>query len=351
MPTLLLKNADVLVCMDDKRREIPGGGLFARDGIIEHVGESHALPRQADHVVDLTGHVLIPGLINTHHHLYQNLTRLLPAAQNAPLFRWLQALYPVWAHIPREGFRVAAELGLYELMLSGCTTCADHQYLFPNGACLDDSIEAAALTGIRFHALRGSMSVGESAGGLPPDSLVEDEDDILADSERLIRTYHDASPGSRLQIALAPCSPFSVSEDLMRRSAEMARSEGVRLHTHLAENDEDIKYSQERFGCTPVEYAERLGWLGDDVWHAHCVKLSPNDVEHFARTGTGVSHCPCSNMRLGSGIAPIASMARAGVRVSLGVDGASSNDAGHLLDEARHALLLQRLAKGGDAFT
>lgn len=348
MATLLMRHADVLVCMDDAQREIPDGGFFARDGIIEAVGPSESLPETADRVIDLQGHVLMPGMVNTHHHLYQNLTRLMPHAQNAPLFGWLQALYPVWERLTPEAFRVSAIIGLSELLLSGCTTSSDHQYIFPNGSRLDDSIAAARETGIRFHALRGSMSVGQSSGGLPPDSLVENEDSILADSERLINAYHDPSPASRIQVALAPCSPFSVSRDLMRESANMARAHGVRLHTHLAENVEDVAYSRERFNMTPGEYAEELGWLGDDVWHAHCVQLDNKDIQRFASTGTSVAHCPCSNMRLASGIAPVMPMLRAGVNVGIGVDGSSSNDSGHFLAEARQAMLLQRLTEGAD---
>lgn len=349
MATLLMRHADVLVCMDDAQREIVDGGLFARDGVIEAVGSTAQLPDTADRVIDLQGHVLIPGMVNTHHHLYQNLTRLMPRAQNAPLFAWLQALYPVWERLTPDAFRVSTIIGLSELLLSGCTTSSDHQYIFPNGSRLDDSIAAAAETGIRFHALRGSMSVGQSSGGLPPDSLVEDEDAILADSERLIGKYHDASPSSRLQVALAPCSPFSVSRELMRHSAELARRHGVRLHTHLAENVEDVAYSREQFNMTPGEYAEELGWLGHDVWHAHCVQLDSQDIQRFAQTGTSVAHCPCSNMRLASGIAPVMSMLQAGVNVGLGVDGSSSNDSGHILAEARQAMLLQRLKEGADA--
>ncbi|EAQ99157.2 8-oxoguanine deaminase [Congregibacter litoralis] len=349
MATLLMRDAEVLLCMDDAQREIPGGGIFVRDGVIEAVGARSELPDTADRVIDLRGHVLMPGMVNTHHHLYQNLTRLMPEAQNAPLFGWLQALYPVWERLTPEAFRVSAILGLGELLLSGCTTSSDHQYIFPHGSRLDDSIAAARETGIRFHALRGSMSVGQSAGGLPPDSLVESEDSILADSERLIAAHHDPSPASRVQVALAPCSPFSVSPELMRDSADLARKHGVRLHTHLAENVEDVAYSRERFNMTPGEYAEDLGWLGDDVWHAHCVQLDAHDIKRFASTGTSVAHCPCSNMRLASGIAPVMPMLHAGVNVGLGVDGSSSNDSGHILSEARQALLLQRLREGADA--
>jgi cytosine/adenosine deaminase-related metal-dependent hydrolase len=353
LSTLLLRHAEVLVSLDgdapQQSREIIDGALFARDGVIEAVGPTRELPASADRVIDLQGHVLLPGLINTHHHLYQNLTRLLPEAQDAPLFGWLRALYPVWARFTPEAFRVSAQVGVAELLLSGCTTTADHQYLFPNGSRLDDTIDAVGETGIRFHALRGSMSLGASAGGLPPDTLVEDEDHILADSERLIGRYHDPAPSSRLQIALAPCSPFSVSRDLMRRSAELARRHRVRLHTHLAENAEDVAYSREQFNATPGEYAEELGWVGEDVWHAHCVQLEAPDIRRFASTGTSVAHCPCSNLRLASGVAPVMQMLRAGVPVGLGVDGSSSNDSGHLLAEARQALLLQRLREGADA--
>lgn len=348
MSTLLLRNAECVVCMDDAQREISHGAVFIRDGVIEAVGRSDDLPATADRIIDLRGHVLLPGLVNTHHHLYQNLTRLLPEAQDAPLFGWLQALYPVWARLTPEGFRVSAQIGVAELLLSGCTTSSDHQYIFPNGARLDDTIDAVAETGIRFTALRGSMSVGESDGGLPPDSLVEDEASILADSERLITRYHDPAATSRLQIALAPCSPFSVSRDLMTATAAMARRHGVRLHTHLAENSEDVRYSRERFNATPGEYAEALGWLGEDVWHAHCVQLEERDLQRFAATGTGVAHCPCSNLRLASGIAPVMQMLRCGVPVGLGVDGSSSNDSGHMLAESRQALLLQRLRNGAD---
>jgi len=348
MSSLLLRHAERVLCLDDDRQEIRDGGLFARDGVIEAVGRTGDLPETADRCIDLRGQVLLPGLINTHHHLYQNLTRLVPAAQDAPLFGWLQALYPIWERFSPEAFRVAAQVGVAELLLSGCTATSDHQYLFPNGSRLDDTIDAVAATGIRFTALRGSMSVGESSGGLPPDSLVEAETAILDDSDRLIRAYHDARPASRLQIGLAPCSPFSVSRELMRESADLARSHGVRLHTHLAENVEDVAYSRERFRCTPGEYAEELGWVGPDVWHAHCVQLEASDLARFGATGTGVAHCPCSNMRLASGIAPVMQMLRAGVPVGLGVDGSSSNDGAHLLAEARQALLLQRLREGAD---
>ena len=344
MNTLLIKNARVLVTMDESRRELKDGGLYAVDGVIKAVGLSENLPGRADTILDLRDHIVLPGLVNTHHHLYQTLTRAF--AQDEPLFPWLQSLYPVWSRLTPQAIKISAQVGIAELLLSGCTTTSDHLYLFPNGSRLDDSIEGAMETGIRFHATRGSMSLGESEGGLPPDSLVEKTDAILKDSQRLIETWHDASQGSRLRIALAPCSPFSVSRDLMRESASLARSTGVGLHTHLAENVEDIAFSQEKFGMTPGQYVEELGWIGSDVWHAHCVQLNADEIQLFARSATGVAHCPCSNMRLGSGIAPVREMCDAGVRIGLGVDGSASNDSGHLLAEARQAMLLQRVRHG-----
>lgn len=343
MTTLLLKDADLLVTMDADRREIPGGGIFVRDGVIEAVGPSASLPTQADETLSLAGCLALPGLINTHHHMYQSLTRALPGAQDAELFAWLRRLYPVWAGLTPEMIRVSTLTAMAELILSGCTTSSDHLYLYPNGARLDDSIEAAAQIGMRFHAARGSMSVGESQGGLPPDRLVEDEDTILKDTQRLIETWHDPARHAMLRIVVAPCSPFSVSRSLMREAARLARAYGVSLHTHLAENDNDVAYSRKKFGMTPAAYAESLGWTGADVWHAHCVKLDEACIDLFARTGTGVAHCPCSNMRLASGIAPIPAMRRAGVPVGLGVDGSASNDAAHLLGEARQAMLLARV--------
>ncbi|MEM1314701.1 MAG: 8-oxoguanine deaminase [Pseudomonadota bacterium] len=349
MGTLLVRGAEVLATMDGARREIAGGGLFARDGVIEAVGPAEALPRVADEIVDAAGCVVTPGLVNTHHHLFQTLTRAVPAAQDAALFGWLQALYPIWARMGPEEIRVSATVGLGELALSGCTTASDHLYLFPNGARLDDSIEGAAEVGLRFHATRGAMSVGESDGGLPPDALVEDEAAILRDCERVAAAFHDPAPGAMLRIGLAPCSPFSVSRGLMRDAAVLARELGVGLHTHLAENAEDVAYSLAQFGCRPGEYAEALGWTGPDVWHAHCVKLEAGEIDLFARTGTGVAHCPCSNARLGSGIAPVRAMRDAGVTVGLGVDGSASSDAGDLMAEARQAMLMQRVAFGAGA--
>jgi cytosine/adenosine deaminase-related metal-dependent hydrolase len=286
-----------------------------------------------------------PGLVNTHHHMYQSLTRAIPAVQNAELFAWLRGLYPIWSGLTPEMVRVSTQVAMAELLLGGCTTSSDHLYIYPNGVRLEDSIEAADAIGMRFVACRGSMSVGRSQGGLPPDSVVEDEAFILKDSQRLIEAHHDRSHGAMVQIALAPCSPFSVSQDLMRESAALARSAGVRLHTHLAENDHDIAYSREKFNCTPAQYAQDLGWLGDDVWHAHCVKLDDEGISLFAATRTGVAHCPCSNMRLASGIAPIRRMLDAGVPVGLGVDGCASNDAAHMVNEARQAMLLARVGR------
>jgi cytosine/adenosine deaminase-related metal-dependent hydrolase len=347
--TLLVHHAERLVTMDAGRREIADGAVFARDGVIEAVGPSDALPATADTVIDARDHVVLPGLVNTHHHMYQTLTRALGPVQDATLFPWLQGLYPVWARLTPEMLHASTQLAAAELLLSGCTTSSDHLYLFPNGCRLDDTLDAATEAGIRFHAARGAMSVGASAGGLPPDEVVEDEDAILADTERLIARHHDAARFAMRRIVVAPCSPFSVSPRLMRESAALARRHGVHLHTHLAENDSDIAYTREQFGCTPAEYAEQLGWLGPDVWHAHCVKLDEAGIRRFAATGTGVAHCPGSNMRLGSGIAPIRAMRDAGVPVALAVDGSASNDSGHLLAELRLALLLQRVARGADA--
>lgn len=349
--TLLIKHADWLVTMDAGRREIPDAGLYVEDNRIVAVGPTAALPETADEVLDLRGHIVLPGLINTHHHMYQSLTRAVPAAQNAELFGWLRALYPIWARLTPEMIRVSTQTAMSELLLSGCTTTSDHLYIFPNGCRLDDSIEAAREVGMRFHASRGAMSVGESKGGLPPDSLVEDEDDILKDTQRLIEAYHDPARYAMLRIVVAPCSPFSVSRDLMRESAKLARAYGVSLHTHLAENDNDVNYSRERFGMTPAEYADDLAWTGGDVWHAHCVRLDDSGIALFARTRTGVAHCPCSNMRLASGIAPVRKMRAQGVPVGLGVDGSASNDAAHMLNEARAAMLLQRVGFGPDAMT
>ena len=349
--TLLVKNAELLVTMDGERREIKQGGLYIVGNQIVQVGPSSELPETADEVLDLKGHIVIPGLVNTHHHMYQSLTRVVPSAQDGELFNWLQNLYPIWARLTPEMIQVSTQTAMAELILSGCTTSSDHLYIYPNGCKLDDSIHAAAEIGMRFHAARGSMSVGRSQGGLPPDSVVEKEADILKESQRLIEDYHDACHSSMLRVVVAPCSPFSVSRDLMREAAVLARQYGVSLHTHLAENQNDISYSREKFGMTPAEYAEDLGWVGPDVWHAHCVQLDQHGIDLFARTGTGVAHCPCSNMRLASGIAPIRKMRDAGVPVGLGVDGSASNDGATMIGEVRQALLLQRVGFGPDAMT
>jgi cytosine/adenosine deaminase-related metal-dependent hydrolase len=333
--------------MDDTRRELRGGSLLLRGPRIEAVWPAGDMPpgTTADETIDARGHAVLPGLVNTHHHMYQSLTRAIPAAQDAELFGWLKTLYPIWAGLTPEMVQVSTQVAMAELLLSGCTTSSDHLYLYPNGVRLDDSIHAAQQIGMRFHAARGSMSVGESAGGLPPDSLVEAEPAILADTQRLIEQHHDHGRYAMLRVVAAPCSPFSVTPGLMRDTALLARSLGTRLHTHLAENDHDVAYSRAMFGMTPTDYAESVGWLGDDVWHAHCVKLDPAGIARFAATGTGVAHCPCSNMRLASGIAPVRRMLDAGVPVGLGVDGSASNDGAHLLGEARTAMLLARVGK------
>jgi len=353
--TLLIRNARLLVTMDAARREIEGGGVFVRDHVIEAVGAGADLPPTADVVIDAGDQIVIPGLVNTHHHMFQTLTRVIRPAQDCDLFQWLQTLYPLWAGLTPEMVRVSTQTAMAELLLSGCTTSSDHLYVFPNGVTLEDSIEAAQDIGMRLHAARGAMSVGQSQGGLPPDSLVENEPAILRDTQRLIERWHDPARHAMLRIVVAPCSPFSVSRGLMRDAALLARSfgttHGVSLHTHLAENDSDIAYSHEKFGMTPAEYAADLGWVGPDVWHAHCVKLDAAGIALFARTGTGVAHCPGSNMRLASGIAPIRAMRDAGVPVSIAVDGSASNDGGHMLGEARLALLLQRVAHGPAALT
>ena len=349
MTDTLIRNATTILTMDDHRSELSDTDILIRDGVIAAIGP--ALAADGCKVVDAAGTVVTPGLVNTHHHLYQTLTRAVPGGQDALLFGWLQTLYPIWARFGPEEMFVSAQIGLAELALSGCTLTSDHLYLFPNGARLDDTIAAAGEVGLRFHPTRGAMSIGESAGGLPPDSLVEDEQAILKDCIRVIDAFHDPKPGAMVRVGVAPCSPFSVTRDLMRDAALLARDKGVMLHTHLAENDEDIAYSLAKFGCRPGQYAEDLGWTGDDVWHAHCVKLDGQEIDLFARSRTGIAHCPCSNCRLGSGIAPIRAMRDAGVPVGLGVDGSASNDIGNLMAEARQAMLLQRVQNGADAMS
>ena len=346
MSTLLVRNASLLATFDDQEREIPDSGLFIRDGFIEQVGPTSELPDSADEVLNLAGHVVLPGLINTHHHFYQTLTRAVPAAQDANLFNWLVTLYPIWARMQPEDIYVSTITALAELALSGCTTASDHLYIFPNGSRLDDQIQAGLDIGVRLHASRGSMSRGESEGGLPPDSVVEDEDFILKDSQRLIENYHDPNPGSMTQVVLAPCSPFSITGDLMKASANLAREYGVHLHTHLAETEDEEQFCIELFGHRPVAYMDQVNWLGSDVWFAHSVHVNDDEINQYSITGSGVAHCPSSNMRLASGAAPILKMLRHGVKVGLGVDGSASNDGSHMLGEVRQALLLSRLAAG-----
>ena len=346
MATLLLKDIHTLATMDPRRPELSHVSVYIQDNVIAALGPLDAMPAAtADRVLDLSNHVALPGLVNTHHHMYQSLTRAL--AQDSELFDWLRTLYPIWTRLTGEHIYTSAKLAMAELMLSGCTTSSDHLYIFPNDVRLEDEIRAADEMGLRFHAARGAMSRGESQGGLPPDEIVERESDILKDTQSLIESYHNVAPHAMLRIAVAPCSPFSVSADLMRESASLARDYGVHLHTHLAENDSDAAFCQERFGQGPGDYAASVGWVGEDVWHAHCVKLNPDEIGLFARTKTGVCHCPSSNMRLASGMAPLRRMIDQGVRVGLGVDGSASNDGGHLLNEARQAMLLQRV--NGDA--
>jgi 8-oxoguanine deaminase len=346
MTTFLVRNISLLVTMDDRRREISDSGLFIRDGLIEQVGMTSELPEKADEILDLGDFIVLPGLINTHHHFYQTLTRAVPAAQDANLFNWLKTLYPIWARMTPEDIQISTKTALAELALSGCTTASDHLYLFPNGSRLDDEIQAGLEVGLRVHAARGSMSLGESKGGLPPDRVVETEDAILKDSQRLIETYHDPNPGAMIRIVLAPCSPFSVTGKLMRLTADLARQYGVRLHTHLAETQDEDRFCLERFGYRPVEYMQELTWESEDVWFAHCVHVNQREIGIFKRMGCGVAHCPTSNMRLASGIAPVMDMLQAGVNVGLGVDGSASNDGSHLLNEVRQAMLVSRVKAG-----
>jgi 8-oxoguanine deaminase len=351
MTTLLLKNAQLLVSMDDAESTWRGGGIYVEDNVIRQIGPTAELPRSADRVIDASIMLVMPGMVNTHHHFVQTLTRNLPAAQNADLFDWLVTLYPIWGRLTAEAVYVSSKLAMAELMLSGCTTTSDHTYIWPNGARVDDQVRAAAEIGVRFHVARGSMTVGESQGGLPPDRVVEEEEDVLRDSRRVIEQYHDPRRHSMLRVVLAPCSPFTVSPDLMRESLELARAYGVHSHTHLAETLDEEQYCKEKFGLTPVQFAEELGWLGTDVWHAHMVHPHDDEIARLGSTRTGVAHCPTSNMRLASGIAPVRPLLDAGARLGLGVDGSASNDGSHMLAEARQAMLLQRVAHGPAALT
>ncbi|MEZ4725790.1 MAG: 8-oxoguanine deaminase [Caldilineaceae bacterium] len=359
MTIRLIQHAEVLLTMDSNRREFRDGALISDDNQIIWVGATAetppALRERAEQIINAQGKVVMPGLVNTHHHFYQTLTRVVPAAQDAVLFDWLKTLYPIWAELTPDDVRISTQLALTELLLSGCTTSSDHHYLWPNGSRLDDQFEAAAAVGVRFHGARGSMSLGESQGGLPPDRVTEPETAILHDCRRVVETYHDAARFALRRVVIAPCSPFSVTPELMRESAALARSFGpamnVHLHTHLAETRDEEAFCLERFGHRPGDYAEMLDWTGDDVWHAHCVHLNPAEVTLFARTHTGVAHCPTSNMRLASGIASVRAMIDAGVPVGLGVDGSASNDSSHMLAEARQALLLQRVLGNPMAMT
>jgi cytosine/adenosine deaminase-related metal-dependent hydrolase len=351
MATTLIRNCALVATMDDARREIAGGGLFIRDHVIEAVGSTAELPATADRLLDLPDHLVIPGLVNTHHHLYQTLTRAVPGAQDAGLFEWLRTLYPIWAELTDEGVYVSAVVGLAELLRGGCTTASDHLYIFPNDVTLDAEIQAAADLRIRFHATRGAMSLGESKGGLPPDRIVEDETAILKDTRRAIEQYHDPARYAMCRVGVAPCSPFSVTPDLMREAAALARQYGVRLHTHLAETRDEEAFCLERFGRRPVAYAESLGWAGPDVWYAHAIHVDEGQQARMGRSGTGVAHCPSSNMRLGSGVCPLGGYRAAGVPVGLGADGSASNDGSSLLPEMQNALYLQRIAHGPGALT
>jgi len=336
--------------MNEKREELIGVDIHISNGLIKQI-RSNIEHRVNSRIIDGSHSIVTPGLINTHDHLFQSLTKAVPDAQNVSLFEWLKCLYPIWGKMNSDQIFVSTQLGLAELAMSGCTFSADHMYIFKNGTKLDDTIAAAQELGLRFYPTRGAMSVGISDGGLPPDNLIENEDSILADMERVVNKFNQNHDGAMVNVGLAPCSPFSVSKRLMIETAKLARQLGVGLHTHLAENEDDLKFSKEIYGCTPGEYIQELEWVGPDVWHAHCVKLSDKEIEIFQNTSTGVSHCPCSNCRLSSGIAPISKLLKAGVNVGLGVDGAASSDSTHLLNEARQAMLQQRLTKDGMAFS
>ena len=357
MSLLLIHQAQMISTQNHAEVEIQNGSILIENGLIKEVFTQEAFDPVKDHwlgladqIIDASHHVVIPGMVNCHHHMVQSLTRAIPSVQNSELFSWLKGLYPIWAHLTPEMVKVSGQLAMAELLLSGCTTSSDHLYIYPNGVNLENSIEAAQSIGMRFTATRGSMSVGQSAGGLPPDRVVEKEADILKETQRLLEVWHDPSHGSMLNVSVAPCSPFTVSQALMKESAKLARSFGARMHTHLAENDHDIAYTSEKFNCTPTQYVEQLDWVGEDVWHAHCVKIDEPGMSLFAKTKTSIAHCPCSNMRLSSGILPLRKLLNQGVNVGLGVDGSASNDAAHILNEARQAMLLARVSKALEPF-
>jgi cytosine/adenosine deaminase-related metal-dependent hydrolase len=350
-PSLLIRDIHTVITMDSQDSVLRGGFIYAENGEIKQLGTHPPARLRADRTISARYAVAIPGLVNTHHHLCQTLTRACAAAADMELFRWLRTLYPMWARLDEEAMHAAALVGMAELLLSGCTTTADHHYLFPRGQkkLIDAEIAAARKIGIRFHPTRGSMSVGESQGGLPPDSVVQDNDEILDDCERLVRKYHDAAPGSMLRIAFGPCAPFSVSEELMRQTAVMAERLHVRMHTHLAETRDEQDYCLKHFGKRPLDFMADVGWLGENTWVAHAIHFNAPEVRRLGRGRVGIAHCPSSNMRLGSGMAPVLALRRAGSPVGLGVDGSASNDSSHMLAEARQALLLNRLAHGAAA--
>jgi cytosine/adenosine deaminase-related metal-dependent hydrolase len=352
MATLLVKNARMLITMDDQGRKYRNAGLFARGNLIEQIGPSEVLPNSADTVVDASNFVILPGLVNTHHHIFQSLFRAVPGAQDHGLFDWLARLLPMYGDVTEEAVYISSLTAMAEMILSGCTTSSDHLYLYPGGKTIDVQVRAAREIGLRFHATRGAISVGESQGGMTPDNLVQSEAEILGDCERILAAHHDPTPFSMIRIGLAPCTPFTVTKKLMRETAKLARSGcKVGLHTHVAETIDEEKYCLDQFDQRPAEYMQEVGWVGPDVWWAHSIFLNPAEIQMLAQTGTGVAHCPSSNMRLGSGVCPVREMLDAGVNVAIGVDGSASNDTGHLLNEARTAMLLQRVIKGANAFS
>ena len=352
MTALLVKNIPALITNDAELGDIRNGAIYAEDNVIRQVGLTKDLPETADIVIDASDRMVCPGFVNTHHHFYQTLTRAVPGAMDEKLFDWLVRLYPIWGELDPEATYTSSLIAMAELILTGCTTSSDHQYLWPNGALLDDQIRAANEIGMRFHAVRGSMTLGRSQGGLPPDHVVQTRDEILNDSVRVIEKFHDPKPYAMTRVVLAPCSPFSVDETILTESAKLARSyPGVMLHTHVAETRDEETFTMQRAGLRPARYMEKLGWVGPDVWWAHCIWVNADEIKMMAETGTGVAHCPSSNMRLGSGIAPIREMIDAGVKVGLAVDGSASNDSSHMIAEGRMAMLLQRVAKGADALT